>query len=276
MHGNTDSPCLIRNGPGDRLTDPPCSIGRKLVSFPVIKFFHGFDQTQISFLDQIQEEHASSYVSFGNTDYQTKISFCQTLFRIFISILHSFSQADLFVSGEKWNFSDFFQIHTDRIFNADSLRYRQVDILHIYLILFAEIHFFFIAHDQIVHIIVLDTQHIHTVGFQIIKNLVHMFRIQRKILEEVIDLLVFQYVFLFLRQLDKFCQFLAEFCHVHFHKCSILSILNYMVSSIKGNIQCHSASFQIFQSFPGLYDLLESCQIGRSQVLILPGDTVPL
>src|SRR5699024_3880166 len=82
------------------------------------------------------------------------------------------------------------------------------------------------------------------------------------------------YVFLLLCQLDKLCQFLAEFCHVHFHKCSILSILNYMVSSIKGNMQCHSASFQVLQSFSRLHDFLQSCEVCRGQMLILPCNTV--
>ena len=96
-----------------------------------------------------------------------------------------------------------------------------------------------------------------------------MLRVQRKILEEIIDFLILQHVFLLFRQLHEFSQFLTEFRHVHFHKYPILSILRcislfhmfsifYMISSMKGNMQTDSAPFQIFQPFSCFYNILKT------------------
>ncbi len=67
MHRNTYRTRLIRDGPGDRLTDPPRRIRTKLKSFTVIKFFHGLDQSEISFLDQVEEQHTAPNIAFGDT-----------------------------------------------------------------------------------------------------------------------------------------------------------------------------------------------------------------
>lgn len=38
---------------GNRLTDPPCCVGRELEPLPPIKLLHGMDQAERPFLDQI-------------------------------------------------------------------------------------------------------------------------------------------------------------------------------------------------------------------------------
>src|SRR5947209_4231161 len=55
MHGNTNGPRLIGNRARDRLPDPPCGIGGKLVAAAILKFIDGLHQADIAFLYEIEE-----------------------------------------------------------------------------------------------------------------------------------------------------------------------------------------------------------------------------
>ena len=54
VDGDTDRAGLIRNGPGDRLTDPPCRVGREFVTTTVFEFVHGLHQADVAFLNKIK------------------------------------------------------------------------------------------------------------------------------------------------------------------------------------------------------------------------------
>ena len=55
VHRNTNCPRLIRDGTCDRLTDPPCRIGREFIAAAIFKFIDRLHQTDVPLLDQIQE-----------------------------------------------------------------------------------------------------------------------------------------------------------------------------------------------------------------------------
>ena len=99
MHRNTDCAGLVCNGARYRLTYPPGGIRTEFISFVIIEFFYGFDKTEIAFLDEVQKQHAASYVTFGNADYKTKIGFGKTLLRFHVAFLHAFGEFDFFVCG---------------------------------------------------------------------------------------------------------------------------------------------------------------------------------
>ena len=40
MHRNTDSPCLVRNGPCNGLADPPGGIGGEFIALRIVEFIH--------------------------------------------------------------------------------------------------------------------------------------------------------------------------------------------------------------------------------------------
>ena len=193
MHRNTDRSRLIGDRTGDCLTDPPGCIGTELVSFGVIEFFYCFDQPQVTFLNQIQEQHATSHITFCDADYQTKVGFCQTFFRCLISVFHSFCQLDLFFCTQKRYFTDFFQVHTDRIFDANTFRHGKVNIFQIHF-LFFHMHVFVIQQCVIFGY----PEYIHTVGFQIFKDQIHLLVVQGDSFEEIIDFLILQHIFLLL------------------------------------------------------------------------------
>ncbi|SAE83023.1 Uncharacterised protein [Enterobacter cloacae] len=71
MHRNTDGARLVCDRAGDRLTDPPGSIGGELVTTTVFKLIYRFHQTDVAFLNQIQELQATVGVFLGDRDNQT-------------------------------------------------------------------------------------------------------------------------------------------------------------------------------------------------------------
>ena len=193
MHRDTDRSCLIGDRTGDGLTDPPGCIGTELISFGVVKFFHCFDQTQISLLNQIQEQHAASHISFCDADHQTKIGFCQTFFRRLIAVFHPFCQFDFLFCTQKRHFTDLFQIHTNRILDTDPFRYGKVYIFQIHLILF-HMHIFIIQQCVVLGY----PEYIHAIGFQIFEDQIHLLIIQGDSFKEIIDFLILQHIFLLL------------------------------------------------------------------------------
>ena len=199
MHRDTDGSRLIRNGPGDRLADPPGSIGGKLIPLGIVKLFHRLDKAQISFLNQIQEQHTPSHISFGYADHQTQIGFRQTLFGFFITDFHSLRQIDFLFRRKQGHLAYFLQIHTHRIFNADAVGNGKVDIFHIHFVLFGQDDFL------IGNIIVIlgDTQHIHIALLQQLQQFIKLILIQLQIRKIIADLLVFQNIFFLSGNADK-------------------------------------------------------------------------
>ena len=79
MYGNTDSTCLIGNRTGNRLTNPPCSIGTEFKALVIVKFIYSLNQAQVALLNQIQKQHTATDITLGTTYYQTQVGFGQAL-----------------------------------------------------------------------------------------------------------------------------------------------------------------------------------------------------
>ena len=226
VNRNTDSSCLVCNGSGDRLTDPPGSIRTELIAFSVVKFLNCLDQSKISLLDQIKEQHSPTYITLCNTDHKTQVSLCQSFLSIFISLFHFFCQFDFLFCTQKRHFADLFQIHADRILNAYPFRYRKVDLVqfHFFLIIQA-VNIHIIIKDHVFSAVSSDTENIYTTGLQKIKNLFHLIHIQWLVFEKVTDFLIFQHIFFLFCKFQKLYKFLTEFAHIHFHRCFNLHIV---------------------------------------------------
>ena len=75
MNRNPDGPRLIRDGPCDRLADPPCGVCRELVSAAVFKFIDRLHQADIAFLNEVEELQAAVRVLFRDRDHQAEVGF---------------------------------------------------------------------------------------------------------------------------------------------------------------------------------------------------------
>ena len=121
MHRDPYRPRLISYRSGDRLSDPPCSIGTKLVSLRPVEFVNGLYQTEVSFLYQIEEQHASSDILLGDTYYQSEVCLAELLLRILVALLHPLGKVDLLLRSEERHLSDLLQVHPDRVVDSDVL-----------------------------------------------------------------------------------------------------------------------------------------------------------
>src|SRR5258708_5326988 len=75
VNRNTDGSRLISDGAGNGLPDPPCGIRRKLVTAAVFELVHGFHQTDVAFLDQVQKLQPAIRVLLGNGNHQAHVGF---------------------------------------------------------------------------------------------------------------------------------------------------------------------------------------------------------
>ena len=80
VNRNADGTCLVGDGTGNRLTDPPCGVSRELVAAAVFEFVYRFHQADIAFLNQIKELQAAVGVFFGNGNNQTQVGLNHFLF----------------------------------------------------------------------------------------------------------------------------------------------------------------------------------------------------
>ena len=71
VNRNTNRSCLIGNGSCDSLTDPPGCIRRKLEALAEVEFLYCLDQTKVSLLNQVKEQHAAADVTLCNRDHQS-------------------------------------------------------------------------------------------------------------------------------------------------------------------------------------------------------------
>ena len=132
MHGDTDRSCLIGDSAGDSLADPPGSVSGELISLSVVKLLHGLHKAQITFLDQIEEEHALTDVSLGNAYNQTEVCLHQFLLGALITLGHLLCQKELTVRIQQRHLTDFLQIHTDRI--VDGQTFLGEDLIYVLVI----------------------------------------------------------------------------------------------------------------------------------------------
>jgi uncharacterized membrane protein len=77
VHRDADGARLIGDRPRDRLPHPPGGVGGELIAAPVLELIHRLHQTDVAFLDQIQELQAAVGISLGDADHQAQIGFDQ-------------------------------------------------------------------------------------------------------------------------------------------------------------------------------------------------------
>ena len=108
MHRHANGPCLVRDGTGDRLSDPPGRVGREFITLGVVKFFHRLDQSEIALLDQIEKIHTLADVFFCNGNDKAQVRLDQLVLRGFIALSDPFGKIELSVGIEQRNLTDVF------------------------------------------------------------------------------------------------------------------------------------------------------------------------
>ena len=81
VHRNPDGPGLIGDRARDGLTNPPGRVGRELVSAAVFELVHGLHETDVSFLDEVEELQTTVCVLLGDRDNETEVRLNHVLLR---------------------------------------------------------------------------------------------------------------------------------------------------------------------------------------------------
>ena len=121
---DADRACLVRNGAGDGLTDPPGRVGGKLVAFGVIKLLHSLDETEVAFLNQVEEQHPASDIALGDGHHKAQVRLGHTALRLFVALTHLSRQLDLFLRRQQRDLADLLQVHAHRIIGGKTVHQR--------------------------------------------------------------------------------------------------------------------------------------------------------
>src|SRR5207249_7133792 len=76
---DADRPRLVRDRTGDRLTDPPCGVGRELVALAVVELLDRADESDVPLLDQVEEAHAAADVLLRDRHDEAKVRLGQVV-----------------------------------------------------------------------------------------------------------------------------------------------------------------------------------------------------
>ena len=82
MHRDTDRAGLIGDRARDRLTDPPCGIGRELISTAIFELVDRFHEADVTFLNEIKELQATVGIFFGNRNNEAQVGFDHFFLRL--------------------------------------------------------------------------------------------------------------------------------------------------------------------------------------------------
>ena len=91
VHRNADGARLVGGRAGDRLPDPPGRVGRELVAAAVFEFIDRLHQTDVAFLDQIEELQAAVGVFLGDGNDEAQVCLHHLLLglaRLALALLH--------------------------------------------------------------------------------------------------------------------------------------------------------------------------------------------
>ena len=77
VHRDADGARLVRNGPRDRLADPPGGVRRELVAASVVEFVGRAHQADVAFLEQVQQVQSAVHVFLSNRNHQPEVGLHQ-------------------------------------------------------------------------------------------------------------------------------------------------------------------------------------------------------
>src|SRR5207244_13248613 len=79
VHGDPDRAGLVGDGSRDGLADPPRGVRAELVALGVVELLDRADEPEISFLDEVQEQHPATHVPLGDRHDEPEVRLDQLL-----------------------------------------------------------------------------------------------------------------------------------------------------------------------------------------------------
>ena len=208
MNRNTDGSCLVGNGAGDRLANPPRRISGELEALGVVELFHRLDKTEVALLNEVKELHSPAHIALCNADHKTKVRFGKAFSRLCgvhrVVAVHTLRKADFFVRGEQRNSAYLFKIYFYRVVNAYALDNGAV-LVNFFLFNVGKVEVNVRGRSKVLH-------NLYVVAFKHIIELVHLCNVEVHLLNEVGDFLGGKLAVCF-AVLNKLGKAVFLFCH---------------------------------------------------------------
>ena len=101
MHRNANRAGLVSERASDRLADPPGRVGREFVAFGVVKFINRLEETEVPFLDKIEEcqVRRASDVFLRDRDNEPQVRAREQILRLFVSFSDALGKLALLHAG---------------------------------------------------------------------------------------------------------------------------------------------------------------------------------
>ncbi len=124
-----DRAALVGNRAGDRLANPPGCVRAEPEPLAPVVFLDGAHETDVAFLDQVEQGQAAVDVPLGNGDDKTQIGADELLHGLKITALDALGEIDLLVMGQQRRFGDLTQVEANRVVDEvgiEALKHIQV------------------------------------------------------------------------------------------------------------------------------------------------------
>src|SRR5690606_8838836 len=105
---------LIGERGENRLADPPHRVLDELHALVDVELPRGSDQTDVAFLDQIDQGDAAVLILFRNTDHETQVGTDEPLDRVLVAFTRTTTQLDLLLGRQQLVTADFPQVLIER------------------------------------------------------------------------------------------------------------------------------------------------------------------
>ena len=115
MHREAEGAALVGDGPGDGLAYPPGGVGRELEAPVRLELLRRLHQTEVAFLDQIEEGQAPPGIPLCHRDDEAEVRFAETAAGILIPCLCGTGKGGFLFRREQRHPADLFQIGLHRV-----------------------------------------------------------------------------------------------------------------------------------------------------------------
>ncbi len=122
VQGQSHRPAFLIDRLHDRLTDPPHGIADEVITLVGIELVQSRHQTDVSFIDQIDQRHTLVLIFLGYIHHKPKIGFDHTFAGELVTLLGAFGKRKFLFGCQQRDAVDFLQIHTQNICIVISVR----------------------------------------------------------------------------------------------------------------------------------------------------------
>lgn len=110
VHGNANGSRPIGQRPHYRLANPPHGVGAEPIAFAVIESLYGAHQTNVAFLNEVQQREALIEIALCDADHQPEVRLDHAPLRVLTAVLDAHRKFDFLLRRDARKAGDFAEI----------------------------------------------------------------------------------------------------------------------------------------------------------------------